>query len=795
MNISFNWLKEYIDIDLSPIEVAEKLTAAGLEANIVNQFPEFFKSIKVGSIISKEKHPDADKLSVCMVDLGDGEEHQIICGAPNVAAGQKVPVATIGTTFPAGLTIKKAKLRGVVSHGMICSERELEISDEHSGIMVLDDDATLGIDIANYLSEDDVTLELDLTPDRSDALGHIGVARDLGAILRKTIHTPQVKLTESSEATSDLVSVEIKDTQACPRYAARLVKGVKIAESPAWLRQRLQAAGIRSINNVVDAANYVLMETGHPLHTFDLRYVEDDKIIVRMAENKEKITTLDGKERELDNDVLLICDGKKPVAVAGVMGGENSEVKDDTTDLLLESAYFEPVTVRRGARKLQLATDASHRFERGADPNGVPYALDRLAGMIVDLAGGEIPKGQVDVYPEVIKPHEFEFRVERCNKILGTQISAAEMVQIIHGLGMSSQEIEAGKYQLSIPTFRPDLTREIDIVEEIGRIHGYDNIPIPEHFMITNKMSAATPDTMREKIIDHLAATGFNQIYGNSLVKVDDHPEVFGDEEPLMLANPLSRDMASIRTSLLGGIVKAAEYNLNRRQSDLRLFELGQISTADANIDTGALERTHLAIFISGELQVKQWSQEVVPANIYQMKGVLASLFADLFGEIITFQSKEHALFGASLDVMLGEQRLGILCDLQEQGDKNTNLPGIYAEILIPNNLGATRKIKYEKVAAFPSVERDLSILVDAHINYSELDKLIKQNAGKYLIYSRLYDIYEGKSIASGKKSFTFRLVFQNQKRTLTEKEIDKDFKRILRGLEDAYNATLREAI
>jgi len=794
MKISYNWLKEYIDIDLEPEVLAAELTAAGLEASLVETLPEFFKSIRVGHVLSKEKHPDADKLSVCMVDLGGEEPQQIICGAPNIAAGQNVAVASIGTSFPDGLKIKKAKLRGVESNGMICSERELDLSTDHSGIMVLDEDARLGMDMLEYLSGNDISIELDLTPDRSDALGHIGVARDLAALLGLELRKPEFELIESETPTSDLISIELEDTDACPRYAARIVRGVKIGDSPAWMRQRLQAVGIRSINNVVDAANYVLMETGHPLHTFDLRYIEGDKIVVRMAEDKEKITTLDGKERELDDSVLLICAGKKPVAVAGVMGGENSEVKDDTTDLLLESAYFKPVVVRRGAKKLQLSTDASHRFERGTDPNGIPFALDRLASMIVALAGGEITKGQVDAYPNPIKPLTVEFRVSRCNAVLGTDIPAETMSTILTGLGMTLN-IKDEVFDVSIPTFRPDITREIDLVEEIGRIYGYDKIPVPQHFSIANKTSGRTPDQMREKIIDHLAAIGFNQIYGNGLLATEEHPMVFGDEEALLLANPLSRDMATMRSSLLTGMSKVAEYNLNRRQSDLKIFELGQVSTADTTIDTGARETSHLAVLISGEIRNQQWSQSAEAVDIFHMKGILASTFLDLFGISISFTPMNHALFSDAISVFMGEEKIGVIGDLKTINQISKNISGIYAELRIPSELGLNRKIKFEKVSIFPSVERDLSIIIDSTVAYDQLEESIRKNAGKSLVYSRLYDIYEGKSIASGKKSLTFRLVFQNQKRTLTEKEIDKDFKRILRGLEDAYNATLREAI
>jgi len=794
MKISYNWLKEYIDIDLDPEILAAKLTDAGLEAVIAETLPEFFDTIVVGDVISREPHPDADKLSVCMIDLGDGEPKQIICGAPNIAAGQKVPVATIGTTFPDGMKIKKAKLRGVVSNGMVCSERELDLSQDHSGIMVLDEQAKPGTNMRSYLSGDDVSIELDLTPDRSDALGHIGVARDLAALLGLTLRKPAIHLEEAATPTSSLVKVELEDQEACPRYAARIVRNVTIAESPAWMRQRLQAAGIRSINNVVDAANYVLMETGHPLHTFDLRYLEGEKIVVRKAREKEKITTLDGKERELDDSVLLICDGVKPVAVAGIMGGENSEVKDDTTDLLLESAYFNPVVVRRGAKKLQLATDASHRFERGTDPNGIPYALDRLAALILELAGGEITSGQVDAYPDVIKPLVVEMRTARCNAVLGTDISMERMAEIFNGLELF-HTVENGVFSVTVPTFRPDIEREIDLVEEIGRIHGYNNIPLPDHFTIANKINGKTPDQTRERIIDHFAAIGFNQIYGNGLLAVEEHPAVFGDEEALLLANPLSRDMASMRSSLLMGIAKVADHNLNRRQSDLKLFELGQVSTLDVSSDTGACETSHLGVFISGDLQTKQWSQDAVPVDVFHMKGILRSTFRDLFGLDLVFRSTEHELFTEAISVELDGEVIGVLGNLKQINQNLKSVRGVYAEIRISNGLGLDRQIQYEQVPVYPAVERDMSILIPANIAYEQIDETIRNNAGKSLLYSRLYDIYEGKSIASGKKSLTFRLVFQNSSRTLTEKEIDKDFQRILKGLEDAYNATLREAI
>lgn len=794
MIVSYNWLKEYVDFELTPAELAEKMTDLGLEANIVSQFPDFFQSIVVGHVESVEKHPNADKLSVCEINIGGEGAETIVCGAPNIAAGQNVPVATVGTVFPGGHKIKKAKLRGVASNGMVCSERELELSDEHSGIMVLDSEAVPGTAINDYLSGGDFAIEIDLTPNRPDALGHMGVARDIAAALGRRLEIPPVKVEQADEPTADHIKIQIDDADGCPRYAARIVRGVKIGPSPAWLQQRLQAVGQRPINNVVDAANYILMDTGHPLHTFDMRYIEDNTIIVRRARTGEKMTTLDGKERELDDKMLLICDGQRPVALAGIMGGENSEVKDDTTDILIEGAYFDPVTVRRGSKLLQLPTEAAHRFERGADPDNAPYSVDRLAILIKDLAGGEILSGLVDANPGDIQPLEVSFRPSRCNMVLGTDIPASDMQPILENLGFDISAVDAEAWQVTVPTWRPDVTREIDLVEEVGRVYGYDNIPIPKRYTVSSKIQKKTPDVQREKVIDHLTARGFLQAYAISLVSEDRHPALFGDEKPVFLSNPLSQEMTTVRSSLLPGLETIVAYNLNRKQNDLRICEIGQVCHVDEQSDTGALETTRVAIVLTGREHEKHWLRDEESTGIYHLKGHLRELFDSVIGTDVLFRSTEHDLFENGVEIVIEERVIGYLGELSDQRLKaeGIKVDVAYAEFVLENL--ETPAARYQDIAVFPSVERDMSILVDKSASYDDLQEVIEKNGGKYLILSRLYDLYEGKGIAPDKKSLTFRLVFQNPERTLTEKEVDRDFQRVVRGLEDTYKAKLREA-
>jgi len=797
MIVSYRWLNEYLEIDISPQQMADKLTSIGLEANIVSQFPDFFEHVRIGEVLTVAPHPNADRLQVCQVNMGEGEPATIVCGAPNVAAGQKVPVATIGTTFPNGITIKKAKLRGVASNGMICSEHELDLSDDRSGIMVLDPAAEPGSNFEAYLSGGDVAIEIDLTPNRPDALGHLGVARDLAAALDTTFTLPKIDLKEGNQPAADEIKIRIEDPYGCPRYAARIVKGVQIGPSPRWLQQRLSAVGQRPINNVVDAANYVLMETGQPQHTFDMRYIQDSTIIVRKAEKGEKMVTLDSKERELDEETLLICDGQRPVALAGIMGGENSEVKDDTTDILIECAYFDPVTIRRGSKFLQLSTEASHRFERGVDPNGIPYALDRLAQLIRDLAGGEILKGQVDAYPCPIEPCQVDFRPARCNAVLGTDIEAGEMAAILRRLEMQVDEQDPTAWTVTVPTFRPDVEREIDLIEEVGRIYDYDRIPVPKHFRIgASKIQKPGPDQIRENVADHLAARGFYQTYSNSLVGAGDHPMVLGDEEPVLLANPLTQDMSTVRSSLLPNLEAIVRHNQNHRQLDLRLFEIGQVSSLDPSADSGARERTHLGIVLTGIECKKQWHQEEQVVTAYHLRGQIEELFQRCFRQSLEFEAGKHDLFRNALIIRHGDEVLGVMGELSSNRLDQSDLRGpvYYAELIMP-----TREVPqiphFQKPAVFPTVERDLSILVPAQVAYQDIEAEIEKNGGKYLIYSRLYDLFEGKSIARDQKSLTFRLVFQNRERTLTEKEVDRDFNRVLKGLETAFNAKLREAL
>jgi phenylalanyl-tRNA synthetase beta chain len=795
MILSYNWLQEYIDLDESPEKLCEYLTTLGLEANIVNQMPKLYETIKIGRVVSCERHPQADKLSVCLVDIGEEEHAQIVCGAPNVAKGKYVPVALPGTKFSDDFIIKPVKLRGVKSSGMICSERELGISENHDGILELPEDAVTGWNFGEYLTGNDTAIELDITPNRPDALSHIGSARDLGSLLHKSIHIIEPTFVESQEKTSSAIKIEILDTNGCPRYASRVIKGIKISSSPEWLKKRLRTIGLRSINNVVDAANYVLMETGQPLHTFDYDKIADKKVIVRRSHQNEKFVTLDSKEHVLNDHTLLICDNKKPIAIAGVMGGMNSEVSSETVDVLIESAYFDPVTIRRGSKSLGLSTDASKRFERGVDPNGVTYALNRLTSLIQELAGGDVLNGEIDIYTSPIEPLHISFRPQRCNDLLGSDIGFDEMQAIFKGLEFSVKTDEFS-WDVVVPTFRPDIEREVDLIEEVARVYGYDNIPTPQSFRVSNKPSKNSSLSIKKQIREFLSNVGFNEIYANSLVGVNEHPQMFSDEEAVILANPLTIEMASLRSSLLVGIEKIVRHNHNHREFNLRLFELGQVNKMDSESETSAKEETRLAIVLSGNWQEKHWNLDIIPNTIFNLKGLVSAVLQHITSQTPIFSVCNHKLLNDALEIKLNDIGIGYMGELNEDRKKASDIDNsvLYAELNLETifNLAYKRNLQFEGVSAFPKIERDLSIILDQNISHKNVQDTILKQGGNSLIQSKLYDIFQGKSIAGDKKSFTFRLVFKAKDRTLTEKEVDKSFKRVLRALNEQFGATLR---
>ena len=564
MKVSIDWLKQYVPFDLSVEELADRLTMVGLEVEEIHRNSPVFEGIVVGRIIRVENHPNADKLHLCTVDVGDAHL-PIVCGAPNVAENQMVPVARVGAVLPGDKRIRKAKLRGVLSEGMICSEDELGISDNHDGILVLDEKAyRVGQPFGGESKMGSATLEVNITPNRPDCLSHIGVAREISVIVGENYTMPDDSVVEGDEATEALISVEIKDVEACPRYTARVVQDVQIGSSPAWLRERLESVDIRSINNVVDITNYVLMETGQPLHAFDYDLVQGRKIIVRKARDGESFTTLDDVERKLNGDDLLICDGERGVALAGVMGGQNSEVSDRTKTVLLESAYFHPVSIRKTAKRHGLSTEASHRFERGCDPNNTIYAVNRAAKLLHEIAGGSVAKGIVDAYPQTITPWEVALRPSRVASVLGEGVPRKTMIAILEGLDLKTSGEEP--IHVSIPTFRPDLTREIDLIEEIVRHYGFDCIQPRLTSTISLTPSSDSGQDAHETFKDLLVGMGFMEIYTNTLVS-QKHASLISGLEPIPLQNPVSPETAFLRTSLIPSLLDAVQWNIHRSTS------------------------------------------------------------------------------------------------------------------------------------------------------------------------------------------------------------------------------------
>ena len=623
MKVSLNWLKDYLDVSGTAEEISDTLTALGLEASY-EITGKSFTGIVLGKVIECGPHENADKLSVCEVDIGDEENYTIVCGAPNVKSGIHVPVAKVGATLNNGdFKIKQAKLRGVESSGMICSERELAISDEHEGIMILDTKAEIGTPIEEILTfKEDTLFEIDLTPNRGDCLSHLGVARELGIGAGADVKRRAVDLIESANSTSNEIKVSIADSDACPRYAARVVTGVKVRPSPQWLVDRLVSIGQSSINNIVDAANYVLMDSGHPMHTFDLDNISGNEINVRYAKKGEKLTTLDNEKRDLKDFHLLICDGDKPIALAGIMGGINSEINDGTTNILIESAYFSPKVVRKGAKVLDLSTEASRRFERDTDMDGIIPAINQLAALIVEVAGGEICKGVVDEYPAEKMQRTIDFSIEKCEALLGTHIPKDKIENIFVSLQITHTK-QNGSFQCIIPSFRNDLEREVDLYEEVARVIGYDNIPSSAQFTGSYNSFVEDDQKLDSLLRTQLQAIGFHEHYSNSLQHEKDTLH-FAGGDAVQLKNPLSQDMAFIRNSITPGLLMAASYNEKRQEKGFKFFEIGAIHNQSKKSPTGTNEKFHLGLLWYGEAQ-SHW-RRYEDRDLFRCKGEISQM-------------------------------------------------------------------------------------------------------------------------------------------------------------------------
>jgi len=798
VKISLNWLSDYIEFDdLSTEEIAEIITKAGLEVDEIIDNKKVYKNFVVGFVKETKKHPNADKLTVCVVNDGT-EDFTVVCGAPNVQTGQKIAFAKVGAIIPNGqFEIKKAKIRGEVSTGMICSESELGISDNHEGILVLDSSLKEGTDLAKALGLDNVTFEIDLTPNRADALSHIGIARDLAASLNRPFKLPELNLQEINEESSVYAKVSIEDEEGCPRYIGKVVRNVTVKESPEWLKKKLTSIGLRPINNIVDVTNYVLHEIGQPLHAFDLDLLEGNEIVVRQAGDQKKFVTLDSKERELVTTDLMICDGNKPVAFAGIMGGENSEVTSNTKNILIESAYFNPSRIRKTAKRIGLSTDASYRFERGTDIEITIWAARRAAQLIGEIADGKVCKGELDVYPKKYQPKIVGLRFDRLNKIMGFTIEKKKVTDIIKNLGIKVTSETEEKLTAEIPAFRPDIEREIDLIEEVARINGYDNVPEIDDIKVVlekNVDQSKYVDNLRDKLV----GLGFNEIITNSLLN-NERNIPFG--KPISLMNPQSKEMSHLRTSLMPGALQTISNNLKVREQNLSLFEIGHtfenIGKNEVKSFDDISEKEMLLMIMTGKFNEDEWYAKSTDVSIFNLKGTVEELLHKL--EVLPSVKIEYGKEVKGLKNTLVYSYKNV--DICKIGQVEENLLKEYdieqdvfaAEI----NIDELKKIEikekvFTQLLKYPKVIRDCAFVLDNKINNFEVEKTIKESSSKLLKNIKLFDIFESDSLGEGKKSLAFQLEYYDSSRTLTEEEVEKDFWNAIETVKRKLNAQLR---
>ena len=830
MDISYNWLNQYVDHDWAPDDLADRLTMAGLEVETVEPVGQSLDGVLVGEVKAVRAHPNADRLVLCDVNLGDGDPSQIACGAPNVAAGQKVPVATVGTTLSLpdpdnpderqALTVEARELRGEASNGMICAEDELGLSGDHSGIMVLDDDAPIGTPFPEYLDahgmpSTDAVLDIELTPNRPDAASHIGVARDVAALAESELQRPAVDTPSEGGAGADQITVNIEDEAGCPRYVALLVRDVDVTESPLWLRRRLTAIGLQPRNHVVDVTNFVLHECGQPLHAFDLDTIAGDTIVVRSTDAETTFTTLDDEERDLPEDTLLICDAEKPVAVAGVMGGANSEVSAETTDILIESAYFDPSTIRRTAKALDVQTDSSYRFERGVDRDGQVWAAARAAELIAELGDGTVVPGMVDEHPRPPADKTVTLRPDRLTQVLGTEVATDEVTRLLDAIGF---EIEQGEDALhcTVPTWRPDVSIEEDLIEEVARLHGYDQIPEPERVPVPSRTPHQPPEeTLERQARQLLKGLGYREIYTNSMLRVDraerfNVPPAGSDRAPVVeTKNPISEEMAALRPRLLPGTLEVMQHNRNHGQEALRVFEFGRVfrraTDADDPIVPGYCEHPALLIALSGPHAPTGWDTEPRDADLFDLKGTVETLLEDLRvpGLALSPRDGDAATNGPApvtqhlIDVIAGDTPLGTVARVRDDvaTDFDLDTPVFVAEFnwaALVDVARAEQHRDYEPVSRFPVVDRDLAVLVHADQPVGPLQATIRDAGTPLLRRVDVFDVYEGEGIDEDAKSVAFTLRF-GADRTLTDEEADAQVDAIVDALAQKHNARLRQ--
>ena len=820
MEISYKWLKEYVDFDLTPQETADALTSCGLEVDALEEVQTIkggLKGLYVGKVLTCELHPNSDHLHITTVDLGKAEPQQIVCGAPNVAAGQKVIVADLGCVLYDGdkeFVIKKSKLRGVESLGMICAEDEIGVGTSHDGIIVLPEDAPVGQPAAEYYHlESDWVIEIDITANRSDALSHWGVARDLYAWLKRNGHATSLHRPDCSEFTVDNndlpIEVEIENTEACKRYACVSITGCEVKESPEWLQDKLKVIGLRPINNIVDITNYVMMAYGQPMHCFDADMVKGHKIVVRTQPEGTKFVTLDGEEHTLGEHDLSICNAEDPMCIAGIFGGKGSGTYDTTTNVVLESAYFHPTWIRKSARRHGLSTDASYRFERGIDPNGTIYALKQAAILCKQLAGGKVSMEIKDVYPNPIADARVQLDYEYVDRLIGKKIGNDMIRSIVESLEMKVvAETETG-LELDVPAYRVDVQRPCDVVEDILRIYGYNNVEIPTQLKSSLTILGDEDKAyQRQNVIgEQLVGCGFREIMNNSLTKTAYYTELnrYTEETTVKVMNPLSSDLGVMRQSLLFGGLESVARNVNHKMPNLRLFEFGNCyhyspeKKNDEDSIKAYTEEMHLGMWITGKRVEGSWAHADEQSSFYELKAYVMNIFTRLGVNpgIVVAEKSDNNVFGKALALKARSGK--VLCEMGTVSHKLLKKMDIeqdvfFADINWNNLMRAIKKNEtlYHDISKFPSVSRDLALLIDKNVEFEQIEQIARQTEKKLLKSVELFDVYEGKNLPEGKKSYAVNFILQDETKTLNDKQIEAIMTKLINNLKQKLGAELR---
>jgi len=793
MRVSLDWLREFVDIEESPADLAELLTMMGVEAE-PGLHLEAITNVVIGKVLSVLKHPNADKLKLCRVTDGS-KTYPVVCGATNVASGQTIPLARVGATLPGDINLRKVRIRGEVSEGMICSERELGVSDEHEGIMVLPEDLDLGIPVNEFLQERYGYLDLDLTPNRPDCLSHVGVAREIAVKTQRPFkYNPAKARTDKPELLKDLVTITIENEIGCPRYVAGLVENSEVKPSPQWMVERLKAAGLRSINTIVDISNYVLLETGHPTHIFDYDTIATQEVVIRNARPGESIVTLDGQEFDLQPQHLLITDGPNAIALAGIMGGLNTAVRDTTRRVLIESAYFDPITIRKGAKSLGLMTEASKRFERGADPEGAWIAFWRVVDLLESIAGGKWVTGVIDAYPQRIKQPTIVLRKSELDLVTGQELPATFVETTLKSLGLAVRSKGSRAWECGAPSYRPDLEREIDIIEEVIRVYGYDRIPTtPDYRGVYHQEDVDLNAGLLE--LEHLlTGLGYRQCYNNTLQDKSWASSL--GKTPVALQNPLTETMTHLRTSLLPGLLKTIDYNINNGNPDLRLFEAGHVFT-QLNPGFEGIEEQHLLAAVThGDLEPKNVHFSAREHTFFSMKGIVQTLLRRCGLETVNFTPFDSAIFAPGFEINVDDEVLGYIGQIEKSyieslGLKTDTVYGFELDVRVLRQYQGQER-RYQPVIPYPAVHRDINFVMEQSVPAERITQAILA-VGKPLLKQVLpTDLYTSERLGQNQKSLTFSLTFQSPEKTLEDKEVTSVINQIIDVVSSRFYAKLR---